>query len=67
MKNLSLGGLLGLPVSGIEATGILSLPAGGPAWLTGGAFGPEGGLAATAMLLVACLALYRALQPRVTA
>jgi hypothetical protein len=32
---------------------LLDYRAGGPAWLTGGAFGPEGGLAATVALTMA--------------
>lgn len=57
--NLSLGGVLGLPVSGVAVVGLLGLPARGPRWLTGGDFGPEGGLMATLILLVAIERFYR--------
>jgi membrane protease YdiL (CAAX protease family) len=53
-------GLADAPVSGIE----LQLPTlefhtGGPPWLTGGAFGPEGGLAATVAMGLALMWLSR--------
>ena len=45
---------LDTPVSGVPFDiPFLDYRAGGPIWLTGGAFGPEGGLAATAALAVA--------------
>jgi membrane protease YdiL (CAAX protease family) len=45
---------LDTPVSGVPfRIPLLDYRAGGPAWLTGGAFGPEGGLAATMGLTVA--------------
>jgi hypothetical protein len=37
----------------------LDYEAGGPAWLTGGAFGPEGGLASTLALTIAVLVARR--------
>jgi membrane protease YdiL (CAAX protease family) len=51
--NLSLAGL-GAPVSGLP----IAIPAveyspGGPAWVTGGAFGPEGGVLASVAMLAA--------------
>lgn len=55
--NLAQGPVLGLPVSGMAWNGLLALPVGGPAWLTGGDFGPEGGLLATAVLLLSLLPL----------
>ncbi len=53
--NWAIAALLDLPVSGLAT---LDAPyydarAVGPAWLTGGAFGPEGGLAATVAILLA--------------
>ncbi len=53
-------GLADAPVSGVA----LELPAlefrpGGPAWVTGGAFGPEGGLAATVAMGLALIWLGR--------
>jgi membrane protease YdiL (CAAX protease family) len=51
---------LDAPVSGLPfRIPLLDYHSGGPAWLTGGAFGPEGGLAATAALTAAILVLYR--------
>lgn len=54
------GYVFGLPVSGMNL-GMLSLLISkdqGPVWLTGGAFGPEGGLIATAALLAGFLFLW---------
>jgi membrane protease YdiL (CAAX protease family)/8-oxo-dGTP pyrophosphatase MutT (NUDIX family) len=56
--NLTQGPVLGLPVSGMVWDGLLALPVGGPAWLTGGDFGPEGGLLATVVLLISLLPLW---------
>lgn len=56
--NLAQGPLLGLPVSGMPWEGLLGLGTGGPSLLTGGAFGPEGGLLATAVLLLSLLPLW---------
>jgi membrane protease YdiL (CAAX protease family) len=48
------GNFFGLDVSGMGVGGgtLLNLTASGPDWLTGGAFGPEGGVAVTVVLLV---------------
>ncbi len=53
------GNVFGLEVSGLTRTGpvMLNLRAQGPDFITGGAFGPEGGLAVTAVLVVAVAAL----------
>ncbi|MEJ5240807.1 MAG: type II CAAX endopeptidase family protein [Anaerolineales bacterium] len=52
--NWALGSVLGLAVSGGEfEQGILNLQINGPEWITGGAFGPEGGLVTTIALLLA--------------
>jgi hypothetical protein len=60
--NWMMGAVLGLPVSGIErltpeplwrATDL------GPAWLTGGSYGIEGGAACTIALLVSTLFIWR--------
>jgi len=53
--NWVLGPICGLPVSGlrIPATPLFEATSGEPAWLTGGAYGSEGGAAATLALLVA--------------
>lgn len=52
--NWAQGNLLGLEVSGNIAPGgtLIDLKEAGPDVITGGAFGPEGGLAVTAVLLV---------------
>lgn len=50
------GNVFGFEVSGTVPAGgsLLRLQEAGPDWLTGGRFGPEGGLAVTLVLLVAC-------------
>lgn len=54
--NWAQGNLLGLEVSGNPAPGgtLFDLQEIGPDIITGGAFGPEGGLAVTAVLLLSC-------------
>jgi hypothetical protein len=48
------GDLLGFPTDGSPHIGLLSsVQANGPGLITGGAFGPEGGLACTAIFLIA--------------
>ncbi len=55
--NFTLGPVLGLPVSGLTSgVALVDLELGDPTILTGGAFGPEGGLIAlVALALGACL------------
>lgn len=57
--NFALGNIYGFPVSGFLANGSTVFQAQeiGPAFLTGGSFGPEGGLITTIMLSVAIIAL----------
>jgi hypothetical protein len=56
----SLLACLDTPVSGIPFDiPLLDYNAGSPAWLTGGKFGPEGGLAATIALTLAILVAAR--------
>ncbi len=51
---------LDTPVSGVPfEIPVLDYSAGSPAWLTGGSFGPEGGLAATLALTIAVVAAAR--------
>lgn len=60
--NWTMGALLGIPVSGIESLApepLLRATEDGPAWLTGGAYGLEGGAACTLVLLCAILLLWR--------
>jgi membrane protease YdiL (CAAX protease family) len=55
--NFAQGPLLGFPVSGTTAPSILETRVAGPAWLTGGAFGPEGGLVGLVALGIAWAAI----------
>ena len=60
--NWTMGSLLGLPVSGITSltrAPLMRATDAGPAWLTGGAYGLEGGLACTAALVAATVFLWR--------
>ncbi|GAC1363162.1 MAG: type II CAAX endopeptidase family protein [Ktedonobacteraceae bacterium] len=52
--NWAEGNVFGTQVSGIHAIGgvLFDLRTTGPGWLTGGAFGPEGGLVVTFILIV---------------
>jgi membrane protease YdiL (CAAX protease family) len=61
--NWAQASLLGLPVSGIEHIApapLLKAINAGPDWLTGGAYGIEGGAACTIALLVSTLVIWRA-------
>jgi hypothetical protein len=60
--NWALGSLFGLPVSGITDIAPHPLLHGvdlGPAWLTGGSYGIEGGLACTLTLVISTLFIWR--------
>lgn len=60
--NWALGSLFGLPVSGITDLAPNPLLRGadlGPAWLTGGSYGIEGGLACTITLILSTLFILR--------
>jgi hypothetical protein len=60
--NWTMGAVLGLPVSGIERLTpepLLRATDIGPAWLTGGSYGIEGGAACTIALLVSTLFIWR--------
>jgi len=60
--NWALGSLFGLPVSGISDLAPHPLLHGtdlGPAWLTGGGYGIEGGLACTITLVVSTIFIWR--------
>jgi membrane protease YdiL (CAAX protease family) len=58
--NWAQGNLFGLPVSGGEMSSstILRFSLTGPDWLTGGKFGPEGGLAVTGVMVTGCILLF---------
>ncbi|MCX7681467.1 MAG: CPBP family intramembrane metalloprotease [Anaerolineae bacterium] len=57
--NWTQGNIFGLEVSGSGVGGgmVLNLMEAGPDWFTGGAFGPEGGLAVTLVLVAGILAV----------
>ena len=60
--NWAMGSVLGLPVSGINKLApapLLRATDAGPAWLTGGAYGPEGGAVCTLALLVSIAFVWR--------
>lgn len=60
--NWAMGSLFGLPVSGITTIAPNPLLHGtdlGPAWLTGGSYGIEGGVACTIALIVSTLFIWR--------
>lgn len=60
--NWTMGALLGLPVSGITSitpAPLLRAVESGPAWLTGGSYGPEGGAACTLALIISTLFIWR--------
>jgi hypothetical protein len=60
--NWMMSAVLGLPVSGITSitpTPLLRATDLGPAWLTGGAYGIEGGAACTIAILLSTLIIWR--------
>lgn len=57
------GGFLGVPVSGLEMEGYFKTALGGPAWLTGGNFGFEGGLLCSILLIALTLLLFKLYGP----
>lgn len=60
--NWMMGALLGLPVSGITRIApepLLRATDSGPAWLTGGEYGLEGGAACTLVLLLSTIFIWR--------
>ncbi len=64
--NFFMGALFSLPVSGIPiSANLISARVAGPVWLTGGEYGPEGGVILTVLCLgaVAWLARSRAIGP----
>lgn len=62
--NWAQGNLFGFEVSGSQAPGgtLFNLMETGPDVITGGAFGPEGGLSVTVVLLISCLLVLWASQ-----
>jgi len=65
--NTTLGVIFGLPVSGLNEFSVLVHgKAAGPVWLTGGAYGIEGGLAGTLGILAGFVPLLWITRRRVT-
>jgi len=64
--NWALGFLLDLPVSGLDVVDapLLRASTRGPEWWSGGAFGPEGSVAAAAVLLAAAAVVWAGPWPR---
>lgn len=58
--NFLMGPVLGLPVSGIAFGGFFTTATAGPAWISGGAYGPEGGVVLTVAAAAAAAWLWRA-------
>ena len=60
--NWTMGAFFGIPVSGlrIPQQTLLRTSSGDPVWLTGGNYGSEGGVAATVVLIIAILVIWRA-------
>jgi hypothetical protein len=60
--NWALGSLFGLPVSGITKIAPYPILVGsdlGPAWLTGAAYGIEGGVACTIALMISTIFIWK--------
>ncbi len=55
--NLGLGPIFGFPVSGLTISSIWTSRGVGDAWMTGGEFGPEGGVLGTLAIIVAVVAV----------
>ncbi len=66
--NWAQGNLFGFEVSGqgLRSATLIDLQETGPNWLTGGAFGPEGGLAVTGVLLISSALVWLAQHSRQT-
>jgi membrane protease YdiL (CAAX protease family) len=56
--NFFQGAVFGFPVSGIPIEGLLHIQDAGPAWLTGGEFGPEGGLIVLPAMALGALGIW---------
>lgn len=67
--NWAQGNVYGLEVSGtrVLSSTLMQTTTTGPDWLTGGAFGPEGGAAVSAVLIVSSLLVWLAQRRRIEA
>jgi len=57
--NIGLGFILGYPLSGLTIDSFWTTVAGGPKWLAGGPYGPEGGIAGTIVFVSAAIVIYK--------
>ena len=57
--NFLMASVLALPVSGVRADGLLDLSVEGPAWATGGSYGPEGSWLLAALIVPLVVGLAR--------
>lgn len=64
--NVGLGVVFGFPLSGVEIVSLWTTAPAGADWLTGGLYGPEGGLLTTMVFLLAGAGLYRAAFLRIS-
>jgi len=55
--NLGLGPIFGFPLSGMDISSIWNTETGGEVWMTGGAYGPEGGFLVTGIMIAAIAAV----------
>ena len=55
--NLAIGPIFGLPVSGIAMPSVWNSEVGGADWVVGGAYGPEGGILGTGVMIGAAIAV----------
>lgn len=62
--NFFLGPVFGFPVSGTNPTGLIQHTVTGPAWFTGGAFGPEAGMSSIFAMLIGAVFIYYYTQNR---
>ncbi len=56
--NFFMGPIFGLPVSGTTSESLVNITIVGPQWLTGGAFGPEGGILVLPIILIGIVILF---------
>ncbi|MCL1792086.1 MAG: CPBP family intramembrane metalloprotease [Peptococcaceae bacterium] len=62
--NFFQGHVFGLAVSGMEQTAFMQTSLTGPAWFTGGAFGAEGGLLCTLVILLSLVCVRGFMKPK---